>query len=260
MDLFAVWRTLTRHKLIVVPLVLLIGYGCFYVIHERPSVYEADASLLLVIPRRAPSPDEIARDPTLQGANYDNPYTRIYDPGVVVNIVSSMLDTAEARAALVRSGGDPRFTVGQTARYGFTSPVADIKGVGPTPEIAMTTAALVAAAFREQLIEIQAVEGVDARFFIDVRTVEPPDDARLRASDKLRALVGVVGLGAFALFVLVSIAEAAANARAERLRYGRSSVASQPFPDPVPDQSVALSAPLLEPTNGNGTRPGARHP
>jgi len=260
MDLVAVWRTLTRHKLIVIPLVLLIGYGCFYVLHERPSVYEADASLLLVIPRRAPSPDEIAQDPTLQGANYDNPYTRIYDPGVVVNIVSSLLDTNEARAAVASSGGDPRYTVGQTARYGFTSPVADIKGLGPTPEIAMATATLVAEAFKAQLIAIQAVEGVDPRFFIDVRTVEAPDEARLRASDKLRALVGVLGLGAFALFVLVSVAEAAANARAER-RYGQFNVASQgsQMGTPGSDPSVAFSAPLLESTNGHGTRRGAKH-
>src|SRR6188768_3793394 len=117
MDLLAVWRTLTRRKLIVVPLVLLIAYGCYYVVYERPSVYEADTSLLLVIPRRAPSPEEIAQDPSLQGANYDNPYTRIYDPGVVVNIVSSMLDTDGTRAAVANSGGDPRYTVGQTARY-----------------------------------------------------------------------------------------------------------------------------------------------
>jgi hypothetical protein len=224
-------------------------------------VYEADASLLLVIPRRAPSPDEIARDPTLQGASYDNPYTRIYDPGVVVSIVSSMLDTDEARATVASRGGDPRFTVGQTARYGFTSPVADIKGVGPTPEIAITTATLVAAAFKEQLFAIQAVETVDPRFFISVRTVDAPDQARLRASDKLRALVGVVGLGAFALFVLVSVAEAAANARAERRGYGQSNVASQGRrpPGPVPDPSVALGAPLLESTNGNGRRRGAKH-
>jgi hypothetical protein len=258
MDLLAVWRTLTRRKLIVVPLVLLIAFGCFYVIHERPSVYEADASLLLVIPRHAPTPDEIARDPTLEGANYDNPYTRLYDPGVVVNIVSSLLDTKATRAAVASSGGDPRYTVGQTARYGFTSPVAEIKGVGPTPEIAMTTARLVAAVFKEQLRSIQAVEGVDPRFFIDVRTVDAPDGARLRASDKLRALVAVVGLGAFALFVLVSLAEAVANARAERLTKGLSDLPSAEW-IPVRDPSVAPSAPLLESTNGNGTHSRTKH-
>ncbi|HEY3485670.1 MAG TPA: hypothetical protein VGK49_09810, partial [Ilumatobacteraceae bacterium] len=188
--------------------------------------------------------------------------TRIYDPGVVVNIVSSLLDTDEARAAIAANGGDPRYTVGQTARYGFTSPVADIKGLGPTPEIATTTASLVAAAFKEQLISIQAVEGVDSRFFIDVRTVEAPDDARLRASDKLRALVGVLGLGAFAMFVLVSVAEAAANARAERRRN------RQPLPvneamraaHPVPDPSMAVGAPMHQSTNGHDIRLGAEHP
>jgi hypothetical protein len=138
--------------------------------------------------------------------------------------------------------------------------VADIKGIGPTPEIAMTTARLVSAAFKQQLKELQAVEGVDPRFFIDVRTVETPNDARLRASDKLRALVGVVGLGAFVLFVLVSIAEAVATARAERTRRVQPNAnPAWAIPDRVDESSVAMSAPVLESTNGNGSGHHAKH-
>lgn len=210
MDLLSIFMTLWRHKAAVLVVTGLTALAALFIVVAQPSEYESRATLLLVPPPRPP-----ANEP-LGAVSADNPYTRAYDAGIVINVVAASVNSDTERERLIAAGADRRFEVAQTVRYGFSSPVAEIVASGDSPSAAKETVELVLAAFQEQLRTIQAVEDVDERYFIVTRVVDPADPGVMRASTKLRPLIGVVGLGIVALFTVVTTSEAIARMRAER--------------------------------------------
>jgi Chain length determinant protein len=219
-DLLTIWQSLWRNRWVALPVILLTGAAAFWALFVRPPVYESSASLLLLQPPAAPTEAQIRRDPTLARHNADNPYTRVYDPAVLIEVVAEAVQSDGARQALVAQGADPRYTVTNRVRYGFTSPLALITGTADTPERAMATTRLVTAAFAQQLRQLQANERVSPRYFVAVRRVDSGNGAVLRAADKIRALVALSGLGVIGLFGVISIADAVDKLRAQRRARG----------------------------------------
>lgn len=204
---------LWRHKVASFIVLVLMAAGAAFVVLVQPSQYESSATLLLVPPPRPPSAEQIAADPTLRNINTDNPFTRSYDPGIVINVVAGLVNSDSSKKALMRAGAVGHFAVAQTARYGFSSPVAEVAVRAKSPEQAQKTAEIVIGAFRTQLEKLQSDEGVDNRYFIATRLVSAAEPGTLRSSSKLRGLVGVGGLGVLALFTVVSTGDALARAR-----------------------------------------------
>jgi hypothetical protein len=65
---------------------------------------------------------------------------------------------------------------------------------------------------------MQEANGTGERYRIKALPVATPDEAKLQASGKLRTLVGVLGLGAVLLFIVVSVVDAFAALRVEQTR------------------------------------------
>ena len=68
-------------------------------------------------------------------------------------------------------------------------------------------------------------------FMIKTQQVDAPDGAELRATGQLRVLVGILALGTFALFVVVSVADAVTALRSERGSDSRRPDEDQPGAD-----------------------------
>lgn len=218
MDLLLIARKIWRYKFATLPIIALVVCGAVMVVAAKGPVYQASSTYILINPPAPPTAEDIARDPTLGRVSADNPFTRFPDQSVVVQILASTLESESARRELVAAGADPRYTVAPTSQFGYSTPIVEIVGVGPTPEAAVGTAKLVGRAVIRQLDRMQQAEGVDGRYRITAQQVDSPDSAQLQASGQLRALVAVLGLGAILLFVAISVADALTNLRTERTR------------------------------------------
>jgi hypothetical protein len=216
MNLLAIARKIWRYKLLTVPVVLLVLCGAVYVVAVKEPVYEASSSYILINPPAPPTPEEVARDPSLAGINSDNPYTRFSDQSVIVEVLASSMANESAQRALLEAGADPRYKVEPASEFGFSSPILKITAQGPTPEVAVRSAKLVGGAITRELQNMQQAEGVDSEYRIRAHKVETPEGAQLRASGQLRSLVGVLGLGAVLLFLVVSVGDAVTALRRER--------------------------------------------
>jgi hypothetical protein len=220
MNLLAMARKIWRYKLLTAPVVLLVLCGALYVVAVKEPVYEASSSYILINPPAPPTPEEVARDPSLARLNSDNPYTRFSDQSVIVEVLASGMANESAQRALVEAGADPRYKVEPASEFGFSSPILKITAQASTPEAAVRSAKLVGNAVTRELHDMQQAEGVDSQYRIKANKVDTPDGAQLRASGQLRSLVGVLGLGAVLLFVVVSVGDAVTSLRRERA--GRS--------------------------------------
>ena len=217
MDLLSIVRKVWRYKLFTLPVLLLMLCGAIYVVAVKEPVYEASSSFILINPPAPPTAEEIARDPALGRIDSDNPYTRFSDQSVVVEVLASSMTSPSAIQALTRAGADPRYTVAAASEFGYSSPIVQITAQGRSPRAAIRTAKLVTAAVTRQLDHMQQAEGVHSKYRIKGHQLDVPDSAQLQASGQLRTLVGVLGLGAVLLFLVVSAADALTTFRMERI-------------------------------------------
>jgi hypothetical protein len=248
MNLLSIARKIWRYKLLTVPVVLLTFCGAVYVIAVKPPVYEASSSYILINPPEPPTPEDVARDPSLARINADNPYTRFSDQSVIVEVLASSMANESTTRALLNAGADPRYKVERASQFGYSSPILKITAQGSSPVVAVKSAKLVGSAVTRQLAQMQQAEGVDPTYRIKAHKVETPAGAQLRASGQLRSLVGVLGLGAVLLFLVVSLGDAVTMLRMERGgRSAPSPLAAGEEPWPAePGRSEGLTAPESE--------------
>ena len=233
MDLLLILQKIWRHRVFTLPVIVLTLAGAAYVVAVKKPLYEATSSYILINPPPAPTAEDIARDPALGRVNADNPYTRFPDESVVVDVLARTVGSDSARQQLVKAGADQRYAVASAAHFGSSSPIVQITGSGSSPQAAIHTAGVVGRAVAAELARMQRAQHVDPRYWITAFQVEVPDDAKLRPSGQLRMLVGVLGLGAILLFVVISVMDALGAIRLERMR--------QAMPAPSPSEVVHLN-------------------
>ena len=215
MDLLAITRKIWRYRLLTLPVVILTLFGAVYIAAIKQPVYQTQTSFSLLNPPPPPTPDEIARDPSLGKINPDNPYTRLGDQTAMSQLLASTLSGESARRALVNAGADPRYTVALSS-VGYANPNIQITTAAWTPDIAVRSAKIVGDALTRELDRIQEAKGVAERYRIKTVLTTPNADAQVQASGRLRTLVGVLVLGAVVLFMVVSVTDAFATFMMER--------------------------------------------
>jgi hypothetical protein len=236
MSLLLILRKIWKYKLFTVPLVALVLAGAFYVAVATAPTYEASSTYILEYPPPPPSDAQIAANPALANVKADNPYTRFSDQNVLVQVLSSRLNSEEGRKSLVAQGADPNYTVSPSPELGFSAPILQITGIGTSPQGAIDTANLVGRAAARELDRMQETRNVDDTYRIKAEPVVAAHDAKLKASGKLRALVGVLALGTVMLFIVVSVLDALSVLRSEwaERRAGDDKLAVvEPFLPPV---------------------------
>jgi hypothetical protein len=208
MSLLLILSKIWRYKLVTFPLIACTLVGAFYVVVVSAPTYEASSTYILVNPPPPPTDVQIARDPSLAHVHDDNPYARFSDQSVLVQILSTRLNSDEARARLVKEGADANYTAAPSTDFGFSAPILQINGTGTTAVEAVATANVVGKALSEELDKMQAVRGVDKGYRIKVEAVVGAHDATLKPSGKARSLVAVMVLGTILLFISISVLDA----------------------------------------------------
>jgi hypothetical protein len=216
MDLFALVRTIWRHKIAAAPVILLMGLGLFYVVAIKPPTYDSDASVQLLYPPAAPTPQQIAQDPKLGKLNANNPFVSLGDPLFVGDAVVDEITSPSAQQQLLSEGVDKRYQAAMSSDPG-NPPIIDITGVGKTQAIALYGAQKVTALAQADLIKMQAADGVNPVYMITSEVLIAPTQASATVTSKLRTLIAVLGGGIILLFVVISGAEAIERKRADDL-------------------------------------------
>ena len=130
-------------------------------------------------------------------------------------MLANTLSGDSAQRSLVEAGADSRYTVAPDIEFGSFSPIVKVTGIGGSPEAAVGTTKVVGAALTRELDRMQTAEGVAPEYMITTQQVGAPV-AQLQASGTLRALVGVLALGAILLFLVVSVVDGLAALRMDR--------------------------------------------
>jgi capsular polysaccharide biosynthesis protein len=211
MDLFSIVRVIWRNKIAVIPVIILVIVGIYYILEIKPPVYNTSASVLLVNPPNPPTAQQIVQDPGLAKINSNNPYV---NDGLqtVADILINLIGSADNNQALIKAGADPRYQAALSADFG-NPPIIEVTGIASTPQGAVKSANLVVEAVNSDLKQIQKVQGVNDTYLIKAINVIPAHGASLTRSGKLRTLIALLGLGTILMLVVISVAEALRNRR-----------------------------------------------
>lgn len=242
MSLLSILRTVWRHKLWSLPVIVLTVAGVVYAAFLTPPYYEARSTYAFVNPPSAPTAAEVAKNPALGEINAENPYLRFNDQTVVVELLIRRINSDRTRGSLEAAGADPRYDVIASRRFGSTTPLAEVLGVGDSAEEALRTERLVAQALEADLAAIQAAEQVDPRYAITPLVVDAPEDAHRRLARQFRTIVAITALGGLLLLALVSVAQAI-----EQSRGGRAVPVT-----PAGAGGGGMAGPASEPQGGDG--------
>ncbi|HEY9314826.1 hypothetical protein [Williamsia sp.] len=218
MNPFAIFSTLWAHKLLAIPLVLLIVGACGYAMFYGPRTYESSATYVLITPD-TPSDLDIANNPALT-AKTDNPYLRAPEPSLAAQVVMTRLGALDVAEALERDGLSTDYTALPASEFG-SGQIIRVTASADTPEKAVNTTSRLGTLLTEELRSIQLVNGADEQYFMTAQEVTPPGAAVERLSSRLRnvAMLGVAGL--------VLLFGAVSAARALELRKSRRAPATE---------------------------------
>ena len=217
MDLLNIFSTLRRHKIILLAILLLTAGGCAYVVLGIPPQYQTQAQYVLVEPPAAPSDADIKANPELGKLNSNNPYLRMPNPSIVVDVLAQRVSSDTIRQDLIDAGADRNYEIASTNAIG-SGLVIQITGTGTSAAAASNTLQLVTDRMNIELKAMQKVNGADDRFLFQALPVSPPTPPLRKVTGTLRSLIAVAGAGVVFLFGAVSIAEAIPARRKRRVR------------------------------------------
>jgi capsular polysaccharide biosynthesis protein len=216
MDLISICKAIWRHKLAMLPVVLVTMAGAYYVLAIKPPVYQSTAEVLLVNPKIVNS-----SNPNVNDNPYaDNPYANLGNLQEVADVVIDKVTSPAVSQGLINAGANPEYQVALSADVG-SPPIIIVTGVGSTQTSAIYCAGLVANAVQSELYTLQANSGVTSSNMINSIEYVKPETAKITVSPKLRELIAVLAVGALLLLVVVSVADVL-----ERRRRDRSDVAA----------------------------------
>ena len=217
MDLLNIFSTLRRHKIILLVILLLTAGGCAYVVLGIPPQYQTQAQYVLVEPPAAPSEADIQANPELGKLNSNNPYLRMPNPSIVVDVLAQRVSSDTIRQALIDAGADRDYEIASTNAIG-SGLVIQITGTGTSADAATRTLQLVTDRMEVELKAMQKVNGADDRFLFQALPVSPATPPLRKVTGTLRSLIAVAAAGVVFLFGAVSIAEAIPGRRKRRVR------------------------------------------
>lgn len=217
MDLLNVFSTLRRHKIILLAILLLTAVGCAYVVLGIPPQYQTQAQYVLVEPPAAPTDEQIQASPALGKLNSNNPYLRMPNPSIVVDVLAQRVSSDNIRQALIDAGADRNYEIASTNTIG-SGLVIQITGTGTSPAAASNTLQLVTDRMDVELKAMQKVNGADDRFLFQALPVSPPTPPLRKVTGTLRSLIAVAAAGLVLLFAAISVAEAVPARRQRRVR------------------------------------------
>jgi O-antigen ligase len=234
MDTLDVWRALVRNRWpVLAALALSIGLaGLMYVTH--PPRYEASSTLVLVPPPGGLTDTQLRLHPEWSKLDPDNPYTRQYDPGTILTILSLPITSEAGKADIQAKGGSPDYRVEQSYSYGATTPFSKIVATAGTADAAIRTNTLVLEQMQSVLKSMQAKEGTSSRYFVTAQVAAGASVNPARTvGSHTPVMVGGL-LAVLLVYVSVGIGDAVRLARRQRKspRFGTEQGVPHPLDRP----------------------------
>jgi hypothetical protein len=218
-------KTLWRHRLLTLPVFLIMMVGVVYAVLWGPRSYDSATSYVFISPR-PPTAQEIAADPSLAGASAANPYLRATsDPSLAAQVVVSKLSSEVTAKALVDQGIQPEFTALPGGGGGGGSAIVTITSTAGTPALSLRQMSVLGDQLVAILKDAQLANGADPRYLISAIQIDASVNAIEKVSSRLRTVVVVAAGGVVLLFGVLSIAQARENSRRRR-----SGIAVEPAP------------------------------
>ncbi|HEX6419759.1 MAG TPA: hypothetical protein VFZ77_14765 [Acidimicrobiales bacterium] len=207
MDVLSLLRLVSRHWRVTVPAVALTLLGVFAAVQLSSPTYQSTGSVLLLNPPPVPetdNPEAIAPD---------NPYTRFNDLSVIADIIARVMAGDATRAVLEERGVSGYEVVANRFSRG---PMIEVTGEAATAEAAVRSAEVALGEVEAVLLERQAAEGTDPRYYITSEPLQQPTTATAVYGSTVRAAIAALAFGALCTLALAVLAEAVVTRRAAR--------------------------------------------
>lgn len=215
MDPIQVMRTVWRHRLMALPVIVLTLVAVVYVAKWGPRSFESTASYVLISPR-APSTAEILKDPSLADVSADNPYLRTSsDPALAAQVVISTMNSERTVQALADQGIPTEYSAQPGSGSGGSSIITFTATAG-TAEQSLKAMDFLGSQLLSILKDVQTANGADDRYLISAIEVDASEHAVEKVSSRLRTIVVVATGGLVLLFAVMSLAQARENSARRR--------------------------------------------
>lgn len=205
MNPFAIWTTLWTHKLLTIPLVLLVSGACGYALLMGPRTYESSATYVLITPG-TPSAFALDNNPAL-AAKVDNPYLRSVDPSLAAQVAVARLGATSVGDMLKSEGLSTDYIASPATEFGSGQIIRITSSAAEATQAIATTERL-GTLLSDELRSMQDVNGADEQYFMSAQVVTPAGAATERLSSRLRNVAMTAVAGLVLIFGAVSLARA----------------------------------------------------
>lgn len=208
MDFVASVRVLLRRWYVVAPLVLLTLGACALAWLRVAPTYVLTASVLLRNPSIQADPDSGAR----------NPYVDFGNLAIPARVISDVMMQERVRAELSARGATTEYEVAPDSSSVVPLLIVEVKAASET--MAVQTGELVVDRIGEELESRQRALGAPPMTFITPEVITPPVKAEPTYASRLRAVAGLLGVGALLSVAAAFLVEAVMSARYAPQRQG----------------------------------------
>lgn len=241
MEFLSLTHLLWRRRWWTVPAAALAGGLVILAALSSPPTYRASGSLVLLNPAARPENPVTHISPPIE-----NPYVRIGDLSVVVDILKRIMQSAPVNAALQEKGFRGTYEVAANIDF-YNGPIIDVAAESDSPDVAITNVKLVMAEAEVQLALLQDGEAVESAQQIRTEVVVPPTEATTVLSGTLRRVVAAGGLGGAMVISAAVVGEGLGKKRQRRTEGPTTTATAAPPTAQRAVTSAVASAELVAP-------------
>ena len=230
MEFLSLTRMLWRRKRWTIPASFVAAALVVYAFVAAPPTYRASGTIVLLNPSPRPVDPVTNLSPPI-----DNPYVRLGDLSVVVDIMQRIMVSVPVQEDLQTKGLIGSYEIAANIDF-YNGPIIDVAAEADTPEAAVRNVTLVMDEAELQLLDLQFGQAVPEEQLIRTQMVVPPSKATTVLSGTLRRAIAAAALGAGFVLFMALLGES--RAKRYRAKHGAESA-----PQPVPSPSTRVAVP-----------------
>jgi hypothetical protein len=200
MDLLEIYKRILRRWWIAIPMALLGASFVGSVVNSAPPLFRATATLIVLAPPSIPETPEERQSVLAEDLTYENPYMRINDLGVVIDILAKTMNSDQGHLEMERLGIREEYTIAGN-RSIYDGPIADVVVDAESEKVVLNDLEILTTEFERRLETMQKREKVDPTWYIVPRRLGTPTEAKRVYSSTIR-----LGIAAAALATVVVLA------------------------------------------------------
>ena len=211
MDILSIVKLLWRQRWVVAATSAVCVVLLVVVVMQSPPKYEAQGTVVLFNP--PVPPDTILIIPgTEEAARYENPYVRLNDVSVVVDVLRRVMSSDQAADRLYEKGVLGDYEIAANIDF-YRGPIVDVLVEGESDSEAVAGALVALEDLELTLAELQDAQGTDPIYHFTADVVVPPVNARRVITGTLRRLIAAGGASTLLVLGSAIVADTIADRR-----------------------------------------------